>query len=156
MRIRDYFLLFILLLCDVITKLYVVLKLELGQKIEVIKDFFYITPAHNTGAAWSMLAGKISFFIIVAGIAVLIIAIYFGTYRVKNGLQRFALLLVLAGTVGNMIDRIAYGYVIDFLDFYIFGYDFPIFNVADSFLTVGVVLIILDMFIFHKEQYGEH
>ncbi|MGI6608731.1 MAG: signal peptidase II [Erysipelotrichaceae bacterium] len=113
-----------------------------SESFVVIKDFFYITYAENTGAAFSILKGQRWFFIVLA--AVVCVAIVFYLIRSKSkALEKISLYLILAGALGNLIDRIVYGYVIDFLDFYIFGYDFPIFNFADSCITVGATLLIL-------------
>ncbi len=118
----------------------------------IIKDFFYITYAENTGAAFSILKGQRWFFVIMALVVSVVIILYLIKHKPKS-LEKISLLLILAGAIGNVIDRVAYGYVIDFLDFYIFGYDFPIFNIADSCITIGAVLLILsELFLGDKKR----
>ena len=136
---------------DQISKYIVNQSIALHAQIKVIDGFFYLTNTRNTGAAWSMLPGGRIFFIGMA--AIVIIAVFVYIYRLKDrkNLLTVSLVLVASGAFGNMIDRILYGYVVDFLDFYIFGYDFPVFNFADCCLTIGVALIILDT-LFGKEQ----
>lgn len=112
------------------------------ESFVVIKDFFYITYAENTGAAFSILRGQRWLFVLMALVACAAIVYHIIKHKPKS-LEKFSLQLILAGAIGNVIDRVIYGYVIDFLDFYIFGYDFPVFNFADSFITVGAVLFIL-------------
>jgi signal peptidase II len=86
----------------------------------------------------------------------LVVSVVIILYLIKHkpkSLEKISLLLILAGAIGNVIDRVAYGYVIDFLDFYIFGYDFPIFNIADSCITIGAVLLILsELFLGDKKR----
>lgn len=137
----------ILLFLDQITKYAIAASLELYESITIIPNFFYITYVQNTGAAWSMLEGKMGFFYVI-GIVFLIAMVYF--YRntpKKEWFTRLGIVLMMSGTVGNLIDRFAFQYVRDFLDFIILGYDFPIFNVADIALCVGVGCILLDVYL---------
>ncbi len=92
-----------------------------------------------------MLAGKISLFLIVSIIAAVGIIYYFIKSESYQKLTRFGLVLVFGGLIGNLIDRLAFGYVRDFIDFIIFGYNFPIFNVADMAITIGMALVILEI-----------
>lgn len=122
------------------------------ESFTVIKDFFYITYAENTGAAFSILRGQRWFFVTMALIVSVLIIYYIIKHKPKT-LEKISLQLILAGAIGNVIDRIVYGYVIDFLDFYIFGYDFPVFNIADSCITIGAILLIItELFIEDKRH----
>ena len=140
-----------LVLIDQASKYIVNVKIDLYKLIEVIPSFFYLTNVRNTGAAWSILEGKRYFFIILAIAAVMLI--FYFLYREKNVsfIYRLSLILLAGGATGNMVDRIVNGYVTDFLDFYIFGYNYPVFNFADICITIGVVLLFIDMF-FNKES----
>lgn len=119
-------------------------KMMLYQSISVIPGFFSLTYARNTGAAWSMFEGKMAFFYGVTVIALVALGYYFKYSQPHERLTRFGVILIFSGTVGNFIDRLCFQYVRDFLDFVIFGYDFPIFNVADSLICMGVFLMILE------------
>ena len=128
-----------------------------GQKNPIIDGFFYLTHCSNTGGAWSMFSGNAVVLGIISLLASLIIAgiLLFA----KNTGVAFSLGGILAGAVGNMIDRFAHGYVVDFLDFIIFGYDFPVFNVADICVVcsgIGLILTILlagkDTQLFYKPK----
>ncbi|MGI6509449.1 MAG: signal peptidase II [Erysipelotrichaceae bacterium] len=122
------------------------------ESFTVIKDFFYITYAENTGAAFSILRGQRWFFVTMALIVSVLIIYYIIKHKPKT-LEKISLQLILAGAIGNVIDRVVYGYVIDFLDFYIFGYDFPVFNIADSCITIGAILLIItELFIEDKRH----
>lgn len=132
---------FILVLLDQITKIIVMHNMSIAESITIIPNFFKFHYVTNTGAAWSKFQGQMVFFYIITTVA---LAVFF-YYLIKEGniankkLYTISLLLIIAGTIGNYIDRILYQKVVDFLDFYIFGYDFPVFNVADSLLTIGVI-----------------
>lgn len=147
MRKREAFLILAVVALDQITKYAIEARLSLGQSIELIKGFFSLTYAQNTGAAWSILTGQMTFFYIISTIALIVMTYFLWKTDKKETLQRFALALLIAGTIGNFIDRLMFQYVRDFLDFIIFGYDFPIFNVADISLNVAIGLLILEAFL---------
>ena len=130
---------------DQLTKIIVDRTLQLGGAYSIIDHFFYFTYYHNTGAAWSILEGNLMIFYIVSVIAGIGIVYYFIQSHPYQKLLRFGLVLVFAGMIGNLIDRIVFGYVRDFIGFIIFGYNFPIFNVADMAITIGMVLVILEI-----------
>jgi signal peptidase II len=128
---------------DQLTKWIIVRTMELGERIPVIENFFYITSHRNSGAAWGILQGQMVFFYIITIIVVIDIIFYMQKYAKDDSLLAVSLSLLLGGAIGNFIDRLLHQEVVDFLDFYIFGYNFPIFNVADSSLTIGVILVII-------------
>jgi len=146
-----------ILVLDQVTKLVIVRSLGLGQAIPVIPGLFNIVYVLNPGAAFGFLAGmpagfRNPFFILISvGAAVLIVAYHTRHLRALI-LPSLALGLILGGAIGNLIDRLRYGMVVDFLDFYLRGYHWPAFNVADSAISVGVGLMLLDMAV---EWWGE-
>ena len=145
MKVKHGILFIVLLAIDQISKWAVDANMHLQQSIEIIPGFFRITYLHNTGAAWSMLEGKMWFFYIITLIA-LVAMIYFYVHSEKHDmLFRTGIVCMAAGTVGNLIDRLVFQHVRDFIDFVIFGYDFPVFNIADMALCFGVFLIIVDI-----------
>ena len=131
------------LLIDIVVKLIVKSKLVLYQSISIIDNFFYITYVRNTGAAWSMFSGKQYFLIIVSLIVIIFLFYYLYKKNKYNKLEIFGYSLLISGAVGNLIDRIFYGYVIDYLNFYIFNYDFPVFNIADTCIVIGIMLLFI-------------
>ncbi|AIQ42957.1 signal peptidase II [Paenibacillus sp. FSL R7-0297] len=140
-----YFLIaLIVFLIDQGTKYLIATRLEIAEQIPVIKDFFIITSHRNRGAAFGILEGQQWFFIVITVIVVAGIVWYLNKARKTRKLLPTALSLVLGGAIGNFIDRILNGEVVDFLMFNFGSYTFPIFNVADSCIVVGVALIILD------------
>lgn len=140
-----YFLIaLIVFLIDQGTKYLIASRLELAEQIPVIKDFFIITSHRNRGAAFGILQGQQWFFIVITVIVVAGIVWYLNKTRKTRKLLPTALALVLGGAVGNFLDRILNGEVVDFLMFNFGSYTFPIFNVADSCIVIGVGLIILD------------
>lgn len=144
MRKREFLLILAVVALDQITKYSIEAQLSFGQSIEIIKGFFSLTYARNTGAAWSILSGQMTFFYIISTIALVVMTYFLFKTDKKENLQRIALALLIAGTLGNFIDRLMFQYVRDFLDFIILGYDFPIFNVADISLNVAIGLLILE------------
>lgn len=144
MKKWDYLWIGCLVLLDQWSKWLVAGKLALYESITVIPRFFYITYAKNTGAAFSILEGKMEFFYLITLVALGFMIFYFRKVSSKHVLMRAVFVLLIAGTLGNFIDRLVLHYVRDFFHFIIFGYDFAIFNVADIALSCGVALMILD------------
>ncbi|GAA3718512.1 signal peptidase II [Salinicoccus jeotgali] len=135
---------------DQLTKYFVVTGMQEGESVPVLGKYFMLTSHRNSGAAWGMFQGQMLFFYLVT-LLVLGILIYVYVKEAKgNTLLQLALTLLLAGALGNFIDRILFQEVVDFIDVLIVFYDFPIFNIADSALTIGVILMILEFFIIGK------
>ncbi len=144
---RYFFLSLLLILLDQITKLLVYGYIKPYNSI-IINDFFSLTHVHNYGAAFSFLAdqsGWQRYFL--SGVSLLAsIAIIIWMYRIEAGqvLKLSALSILLAGAVGNLIDRFFLGFVIDFIDLHYQTFYWPVFNVADILITVGVALLLFD------------
>ncbi|ASK63567.1 signal peptidase II [Virgibacillus phasianinus] len=147
-----YIIALILIVIDQVTKWIVVKNMELYEQITVVKDFFYLTSHRNKGAAWGILEGRMIFFYIITTIVVIGVIYALQKYGKESKLLAISLSFILGGAVGNFIDRIFRGEVVDFLDFNIFGYDYPIFNVADSSLVVGVILVLIGTFLDEKKK----
>ena len=141
MQLIMIILIVVFLVIDIVSKLVISNLMDVYDSIVVIKNFFNITYVHNTGAAWSLFAGRTWLLVILSLIIISFINIYIYKNKPKNKFEKIGYSLVLGGAIGNFIDRIVYGYVIDFLDFNIFGYDYPIFNLADTFIVVGVIIL---------------
>ncbi|MDT0602411.1 signal peptidase II [Thalassotalea castellviae] len=139
----------IFLIIDQITKQWVAGSMELYQSINIL-PFFNITYAQNHGAAFSFLADQSGwqrwFFTSIAAIASVVFLVWLKRTPKEQPLLAAALACMLSGALGNLIDRSMFGYVIDFLDFYVKGYHWPTFNVADSIIFVGAALMIIDSF----------
>jgi len=149
MKKRNVFLIVIFIIGIVLdqwTKGLVANNMNLFESIEIIPGFFSITYAQNTGAAWSMMEGQMLFFYVITIVAFVLLVFYLKNLKEGQFLSKLGVIMMLSGTIGNFMDRVMFQYVRDFLDFIIFGYDFPIFNVADSFLCVGVAIILLEEF----------
>nr|MBU1328381.1 signal peptidase II [Candidatus Omnitrophota bacterium] len=142
---------FLLLLIDQVSKAAISSKLYVGQSIPIIKDILHITFVKNTGAAFGIFKNSTYFFIVVSVIAVIMIgailvkAIRKGSF-LDNFLCNFSLVLIISGALGNLIDRVNLRYVIDFIDFRIW----PVFNIADSSITIGTALFIISFAKFDK------
>ena len=136
----------IFIIIDQVSKIIVVNNLTNNKSIEVIKSFFYLTYTNNKGAAFSILTGRRILLILVAFIVIGVLIYYVRKNKIEGKVNKIALSLVIGGSIGNLIDRILRGAVIDFIDVKIFGYNFPIFNLADTFIVIGVFLLIIEMF----------
>lgn len=152
MRKIDIVWVFITIMIDQMSKLIIEAFLKLGESIAVIPNFFALTYVRNTGAAFSILEGKMIFFYVITVIAVGGMLHYLSKTPKEQIWMRLSLILMLGGAVGNFIDRVMYQYVRDFLDFTIFGYDFAVFNLADSFLCIGVALLMVDAYLEEKKE----
>lgn len=127
---------------DWLTKYWIQTSMALNDTIPVIDGIFHITYIHNYGAAFSILQGKQSFLLIVTGIAMAAILGYMVIAQIRkkaHSLELWSLTLILAGGIGNFIDRVRLGYVVDFFDFRVW----PIFNVADIAVCCGCGLLVL-------------
>jgi len=136
----------IILMLDQLTKIAVVGAFQLGETLP-ITSFFNLVRVHNPGAAFSFLAdagGWQRWFFTGLGVVAAGVMVYLLRMHAGQTLFCLALSLLLGGAVGNVIDRLLYSHVIDFLDFYYGTWHFPAFNVADSAITVGAGLLILD------------
>lgn len=136
------------LLADQATKLYVDKVMTLHQSIPVIDGLFSFTYLRNRGAAFSFLSDaswRLPFFIAVTLIAMVVILVALNKMREEQKLAQVSLAMIFSGAVGNLIDRIRLGEVIDFLDVYWRTHHWPAFNIADSMICVGVALVAIDM-----------
>ena len=133
----------IFLIIDQITKILVVNSLVPGENIEIIKNIFSIIYTNNTGAAFSILLGKRIFLIVVAILIIGILLYYIKKNKVDGKLNIIAFSLIIGGSLGNLIDRIVRGYVVDFISIKLGSYNFPIFNIADTLIVVGVFLLLI-------------
>ena len=137
---------FIILIADQFTKVLVVGYYHLGDST-LVTSFFNVVRVHNSGAAFSFLAGAAGWqrwFFTVIGMLAAVLILWMLKSHAGQKLFAFALACILGGAIGNVIDRMMYGYVVDFLDFHWHNWHFPAFNVADSAITVGAACLILD------------
>jgi len=139
-------------LFDQWTKQVVIERFHLGESVSVMHGFFSLTYVRNTGAAFGFLASsnpsfRIPFFLMVPAVALMVFGYLFRKLPDHDLKTASALSLVMGGAIGNLIDRVRFGYVVDFLDFH-WNYQahFPAFNIADSAICVGVGLLMLDLF----------
>lgn len=140
-----FFIVVCTLIVDQLTKFLVMKYMTIGQSISVIDHFLYLTSHRNQGAAWGILQGKMVFFYVVTLFVIAMVVLWMRKLNVrKEKLLVIALSLILGGALGNLIDRVLYQQVTDFINVYLFGYDFPIFNIADSALCIGVFLMGVD------------
>ena len=133
-----------ILVADQVTKQVALRELTYGQPLPVIPGLFSLTLVRNTGAAWGILRNQ-SLWLTVLAIAALVVLALARRHFTRSGwMPRVALGLLLGGIAGNLVDRLHYGHVVDFLDFYLNGWHWPAFNVADSAICTGVGLYLLD------------
>lgn len=146
-----YYLIALLIIAlDQLTKWLVVKNMELGQSIEMINNFLYITSHRNRGAAWGILQGQMWFFYLITVIVIIGLVYYLQKMGKQSILLGTALGFMLGGAIGNFIDRLVRKEVVDFVHTFPFGYNFPIFNIADSALCIGVGMLIIYMFLEEK------
>lgn len=145
------FILIIILIADQFTKIIVSSCLQ-GFPINIIDDFFYIDFVKNSGAAFSIFQDW-TFLLIILTVVILVLLIYaLSQLKNINRVQIYAYGLVLGGTIGNFIDRLLYGYVLDFFSFKFGNFYFPVFNIADCALVIGVILYIVDVIVRDKHE----
>lgn len=152
------FVFFVSLVLDILTKYLVATNLTYSDRIPVIEGFFYLTHVRNTGAAFGLFQKvpvEISqkFFVAITVVAIVIIIQFFRKLAPGDRLPAFALALILGGAVGNLIDRLRFKEVVDFLHFVLWGgYVWPDFNLADTWIVVGVSLLVLELLASEGEE----
>jgi signal peptidase II len=144
-------------LVDQLTKLWIIANFRLYEQLNIIPGYFDLVYVTNTGAAFGFMSGSQSsmrqlFFISVAVVALIVILYAYMQLREQGRIFVWSLGMIAGGAVGNLIDRIRLGSVVDFLDFYVGKHHWPAFNVADSAITVGVSLFLLGTFIQHRKE----
>lgn len=130
----------VIVILDQLSKYLVTHRFSLHESLPVIRGVFHLTLVHNTGAAFGLLKNQLPVFIITAIICIAFIVCNMHKHAHRKS-QTLALSLICAGAIGNLIDRLLYGYVIDFLDFRVW----PVFNIADSAITVGAIVLGVSM-----------
>ena len=155
---RWYAIALVAIVLDQLTKLWVTAELALYDR-EIVTSFFQITLRHNYGAAFSFLhdaGGWQRWFlgVLAAGVSVLL-AVWIAKLKKTQWLEALALSLILGGAVGNLLDRAVFGYVVDFILFHYQQHEFPAFNIADSAISCGAVLLIWDAIFTKKKQENE-
>ena len=143
-------LLAVLIGLDQALKYWTVTHLALGESAELIPGFLQLTRLHNYGAAWSSLSGKVVVLLVVTGALMVAVAWLLIKKIVRHPLGVTAGLFLLGGGLGNMIDRVRLGYVVDMLETTFM--DFPVFNVADCFITTGCVLLVIYLLFFDRQK----
>jgi signal peptidase II len=138
----------LLVLIDQATKFIVIQKLMPIVNKDIINNFFSLTYVENRGAAFGSMQGARWFFIAITLVVVVLSFVYLARLQKKGSTKRLGMLncsvvLIMGGAMGNFIDRLFRGYVVDFLNFNIFGYDFPVFNFADICVVCGAVLLLI-------------
>lgn len=141
---KVYIIALIVFILDQISKAIISTYMTLNSSIKIFEKFFYLTYINNTGASWGILKDNRYLLIILSLIAIIILIRYINSFK-NTKMNKLGLGFVLGGILGNLADRVLYGYVKDFFDFYIFNYDFPIFNIADIFIVIGVILLIISI-----------
>ena len=149
-----YLVAIVIVAIDQWTKWLVVKNMELGERIQVVEPTFALLSHRNRGAAWGMLEGQMWLFTIVTVLVITGILYYFHKDAKGKPLFQLSLMIILGGAIGNFIDRLYRGEVVDFIDVLIpiINYDFPIFNIADAALTIGVGLVIIVLFLEEKQE----
>lgn len=152
--LKYYLVALILILVDQWTKWLVVKHMELGERISVADPYLGFLSHRNRGAAWGILEGQMWIFYIVTTVVIIGILYYFHKHAQNQPLFQLGLMVLLGGAIGNFIDRLFRGEVVDFVDVLIpvINYEFPIFNVADAALTVGVILIFIFILLDERKQ----
>lgn len=145
-----------MLILDQVTKWIIATKLTIGEEISVIGNFFLITSHRNRGAAFGILQEQRWFFLIITTVVVCAIVWYMRHVRKTGSVALLTGLgMILGGAIGNFWDRALHGEVVDFLLFNFGSYSFPIFNIADSGIVIGVILVLIDSLFFSKDKEKE-
>lgn len=151
-----YFILILLsVLLDQLTKYIVFKNINYNEYIVVINNFFYISHRRNTGAAWSFLSEhEWSRYMFIAITIIVCAFLIYMLFKSKNFFMNISLALIIGGALGNLIDRIFKGYVVDFLEFVFGTYHYPTFNVADICVVIGTILLSYYLIFIYEDDKG--
>ena len=145
MKKKSFLIAIIVFLFDILIKYIVDKSFYYAELKSIIPNFFFLTKVYNEGAAWSTFEGTRFLLIFIAIVALIFLIIYQRKFKeIKRNIISFG--LIYGGLLGNLFDRIRFGYVIDYLKFYIFGYEYPVFNLADVSLVIGFALLIIAIY----------
>lgn len=136
---------FITVLLDQLIKNGLLFFMNYGQSITIIKNFFNITLIGNTGAAFSILSSNTILLIIISVVVLNILYFFFIKGKTLTDFEQVSYGLLVGGIMGNLIDRVLRMQVVDYLDFNIFGYNFPVFNLADIVIVISMILIVIQI-----------
>ena len=139
----------LIIAADQVSKHLIIRYVEYNSFIPVIDKFFYITHHENKGAAWGILQNRL--YILIPLTIVFSIVMGYVLFKTENKMLKFSLSFVLGGAMGNFIDRISKGRVVDFLDFYFGKYNFPTFNIADMFIVMGTIILAVFVLFFYEK-----
>jgi signal peptidase II len=145
------------IIIDQVTKVQIMQTMRLHESIPIIPDFFSLTYIRNPGAAFGLLASssqgfRLVFFGLTSLFALGLLGIIFFRLHASDWIGQLSIAGILGGAVGNLLDRLRFGEVIDFLDFYVDGYHWPAFNVADAAISVGVFFLVLHFALDKKDE----
>lgn len=150
---RTYIYILLFWVLDLISKQLVIHYFKLYESLKIIPNFFNLTYVRNSGAAFSIFQDSQSLILLVTVIALFYIYKSLNNASLKK-LDSFAYSMITGGILGNLFDRLVYGYVIDFLDFRFGSYNYPVFNLADCFIVVGVIILGICMLLERRNEHG--
>ena len=145
-----FFIGLVLVLVDFVSKRAAILHLKGNSSIEIISGVLRLNYVENTGAAFGILKNMRWLFVLTTLIMIVILYVWFNKSYFKNEFMRFGIVIVIAGAIGNLIDRLIYGYVVDFIDFYLIN--FPVFNIADCLVCIGAGMLLIHYIFLEKEK----
>lgn len=151
-KFKFIFIIIIAFVLDQVSKMLIMNNMKLNESVDVINNFFRVTYSHNDGAAFGMFGGKMIFIVIVSVLVLAYLLFELFYHKKRNLLVDISISLIIGGLLGNLVDRIYFGYVRDFLDFKIFNYDFAIFNLADTFIVIGALIFLGGMFLEDRNE----
>lgn len=150
---KVYWLILLFFAVDLISKQVIIRVIDLFESVKVIPNFFYLTYVQNNGAAFSIFQNQQVLILLVTFFALFFINKYLKNENI-NKIEMFSYSMITGGILGNLFDRICYGYVIDFFDFRFGKYHYPVFNMADVFIVVGVILLMIYSVIEWRKERG--
>jgi len=152
-KMKIYWLILIFFVIDLISKQVIIRVIDLHESVKIIPKFFYLTYVQNNGAAFSIFQNQQVLILLVTVFALFFINNYLKNNNI-NKLEMFSYVMITGGILGNLFDRLCFGYVIDFFDFRFGKFNYPVFNMADVFIVVGVILLMVYSFIEWRKEHG--